>query len=321
MKIGLRTIKTVIASVVSILLADYLGLQFASTAGIIAILSVTTTKKSSFKVGIGRILALMAATIIAYVCYYLVGYNAFSFGLFLLVYIPIAAKFKVVEAIPVNSVLVTHFLNAGEMTMGLVANAFGLLIIGVGSALLANLYMPNVEKEIQKNKKIIDDTIKLILLKLSNTLISRSNYLECELLIEGLSKSIKQGKTYAQNHYDNQLIASDGYHIEYFQMRRMQLSVLEAMLHLIRNIHVSSDVAEDTATLLQNISESYREDNDGQALIRQINRVYQMYEKKPLPVSREEFENRAKLFQLLNEIQVFIDIKVNFSQPDDTGIV
>ncbi|AQP54304.1 hypothetical protein CBF34_03365 [Vagococcus penaei] len=316
MRIGLRTIKTVIAAVLAILLANFFGLTAPTTAGIIAILSVTNTKKSSFKVGFGRIVALLGALLIAYGCYSLLGYNAFAFGLFLLIYIPLAARFKVAEAIPVNSVLITHFLMAQSMSLDLVLNAIYLLLIGVGLALVANLYMPNVEKEIKTNQQVVDETIQFILMKLSRSLSQSATFEECDVLLEGLSKSIKQGTVYARNHQENRLLTSSGYHFEYFQMRRMQLSVLESMTRLIREIDVDSDVAKEVSTLLATISKEYGEKNDAQALKEQVEQVYNVYVGKPLPATRSEFENRARLYQLLNDIQLFIDIKVNFSNND-----
>ncbi|SLM85322.1 MULTISPECIES: aromatic acid exporter family protein [Vagococcus] len=314
MKIGLRTIKTVITATLAIIIANYLGLKYPSTAGIIAILSVTNTKTSSFKVGIGRILALFVAILISFGSYYLLGYTPIAFGVYLLLYIPIAAKFKMSEAIPVNSVLVTHFLNEKSMSGDLVKNAILLLLVGVGLALISNLYMPNVEKEIETNKKRVDDAIKFLLKKMSETLDDKRAILDCDLIVEGVAKSIKQGEQYAKNHLDNQLLSKDIYEISYFQMRWMQLKVLEDMIDLIKNIDVATDVSEKIKELLDYIYINYAENNDGVLLKEKVSDTMIYYETKELPTSRKEFENRARLYQFLTETQTFIDIKVNFNQ-------
>ena len=314
MRIGLRTIKTVIAATLAIMLANYIGLKYPSTAGIIAILSVTNTKTSSFKVGIGRIIALFVAILIAFLSYHLLGYTPIAFGLYLLIYIPIAARFKMSEAIPVNSVLMTHFLNEKSMSGDLVLNAIMLLLVGVGLALVANLYMPNVEKEIKTNKARVDESIKFLLKKMSETLNDRRAILDCDLIVEGIAKSIKQGEQYAKSHLDNQLLNKDIYEISYFQMRRMQLKVLEDMIDLIKNIEVESEVSEKIKELLDFIQKNYAEDNDGILLREKVSLTMAHYETKELPLSRKEFENRARLYQFLTETQTFIDIKVNFNR-------
>jgi uncharacterized membrane protein YgaE (UPF0421/DUF939 family) len=67
-----------------IIIATTLGLKFPSTAGIIAILSVTNTKTSSFKVGLGRIIALFIAIYLLFYfgiyanCFWLVFINLYS---------------------------------------------------------------------------------------------------------------------------------------------------------------------------------------------------------------------------------------------------
>ncbi|MGO3731675.1 MAG: aromatic acid exporter family protein [Vagococcus sp.] len=313
MKIGLRTIKTVITAVLGIIIATQLGLSYPSTAGIIAILSVTNTKKSSFKVGIGRIIALLVAIIIAFCCYQLLGYTPVAFGLYLLIFIPVAAKAKMAEAIPVNSVLMTHFLNEQSMNAELVINAIYLLLIGVGLALIANLYMPNLEGKIDKNKEEVDSKIKHLLVSLSQHLEDKTSLYESERLLDEIYTSLSQGEQYARSHVENSLLNSDVYDLTYFQMRRLQLTVLEDMLRLIQQIEVETYVTKGVTDLMSTIHTSFSEENDGVLLSEQVIAVYEEYELKELPQSREEFENRARLYQLLTEIETFIEIKVTFS--------
>ena len=312
MRIGLRTIKTVIAATCGILLASFLGLKFPSTAGIIAILSVTNTKTSSFKVGFGRIIALFISLVIAFICYNIIGYNPYAFGLYLLIYIPIAAKLDMSEAIPVNSVLITHFLNEQQMGKELVLNAISLLFIGVGLALIANSYMPNVENKIKQTKDAVDEEIKNLLKSMAEGLNGTKQVENCQLAMASIEKHLNQGESYAKKHLDNHLLVKDYYEMSYFQMRRMQLSVLEDMVRLLENMTVDREIAEAMQQLLIDIHVSYAEENDGIELKQRVEDVSKYYETKDLPKTRKEFENRAKLYQLLTEIQTFIDIKVKF---------
>ena len=316
MKIGLRTIKTVVTATLGIIIATTLGLKFPSTAGIIAILSVTNTKTSSFKVGLGRIIALFIAIIIALICYSILGYTPIAFGLFLLIYIPIAARFNMSEAIPVNSVLITHFLNEGNMSLPLVINAVSLLLIGVGLALIANLYMPNVQGRIDTNKEKVDLEIKELLLKMSAVLSKKTNKINCERSLENIEQSIDQGESYAKRHFDNRLLRKDDYEVSYFQMRRMQLNVLQDMVELVGKIEIEHEIVEAINVLIKEIYDTYGEKNDGKELNDKVSKVIKYYETKELPKTRIEFENRARLFQFLTEIQTFIHIKVNFNLVD-----
>ena len=317
MKIGLRTIKTALTASIGIWLATILGFKYASTAGVVAILSVTNTKRSSVKIGIGRILAFIIATAMAFFWYHIIGYNPLAYCLLLLFFIPIAGKWKMPEIVPINSVLMTHFLNEKSMAPWLIFNAFGLLLIGISLALIANLHMPSVKEDIEKNKAVVDNTIQLLLKQFSELLSKKDVSNECNILLEGLSKSIKQGKQLSKQHMENQLLSQQEYYLSYFNMRKRQFETLEDMYSLINQIEVDKDVSESVEMLLQNISNTYDENNNGLALKEDVLDVFQMYETKPLPTTRTEFENRAKLYQLLLQIQTFIDIKVNFSQMNE----
>ena len=221
------------------------------------------------------------------------------------------------EIVPINSVLMTHFLNEKSMAPWLVFNAFGLLFIGVTLALIANLHMPSVKEDIEENKQVVDKTIQKLLMQFSEMLYRKDVENECNALLEGLSKSIKQGKQLSKRHMENQLLSQDEYYLSYFDMRLRQFETLEDMNELIKQIDVDKDVAESVETLLLNIAETYAEDNNALSLKEDVLEVFQMYETKSLPTSRTEFENRAKLYQLLLQIQTFIDIKVNFSQMNE----
>ena len=79
MKIGLRTVKTAISAALAMIIAEKLGLLYAPSAGIISVLSVTSTKKTSVMTGIYRLLSLALATILAYICFTFLGFE-FRFG-------------------------------------------------------------------------------------------------------------------------------------------------------------------------------------------------------------------------------------------------
>lgn len=319
MKIGLRTIKTVISVVLGILIASALGLASAPTAGIIALLSVSNTKKSSLELGVGRILAFIGAVFIAWVCYNLIGYNAYAFGVYLLVYIPLAVKFNVSEAITVNSVLMTSFLNAKSMTLPLIGNAFGLLIIGISLAWLANLYMPNQSQKLADNKKSVDEKIQTLILELAGALTAQDEVTKCETLLAELSHQIENGEAIAKKDLDNHLLSEDVYHLNYFQMRRLQWTLLADILLKIKKIDVSAEISEDVVKLMERIATEYAETNDAKALKEAAQNTMAFYQASPLPKTRTEFENRALLFLLLQDLETFVSIKVNFFAESSLG--
>ena len=107
-KIGARTVKTVIAASLAIMIADMIGLQYATAAGIIAILSVGNTKKSTYQLGKNRLLNFIFAMVFSTILFNIFGHHVLVFGLFLLFFIPCSAAWGIAEGIAPNAVLVTH---------------------------------------------------------------------------------------------------------------------------------------------------------------------------------------------------------------------
>ena len=66
--------------------------------------------------------------------------------------------------------------------------------------------------------------------------------------------------------------------------------------------------------LLEYTAETFAENNDGQEIMNRIKTVYETYRTKPLPQTRSEFENRARLFQFLQLFQSFIQVKADFAK-------
>ncbi|OCK15979.1 hypothetical protein A8L52_10125, partial [Enterococcus faecalis] len=225
MKIGLRTVKTAISAALAMIIAEKLGLLYAPSAGIISVLSVTSTKKTSVMTGIYRLLSLALATILAYICFTFLGFTAIAFGIFLLLFIPAAVYFQLSDGIVVSSVLVTHYLVEKNLSWAIIGNEFLLMSIGVGLALLANSYMPDTEKRLREDQEVIETMFRKILremaLHLNNAAGERNLVMHCA----DLKTFIRTGETWAKNHAENQLLSTNTYYLEYFAMRKMQSNI------------------------------------------------------------------------------------------------
>lgn len=323
MKIGLRTTKTAIAAGLSMYLAQSIGLLYAPAAGIIAILSVGNTKKTSLFTGIGRLISLAIATALAFVSFHLLGYSPLGFVLFLFLFIPIAVYFGLTDGIVVNSVLVTHYLMEGSFALPLIGNAFLLMSIGIGFALLFNLYMPNGEEKLQKAQQSVEQTFKSLLKEMAssfNTIETAGLPNLCETLFDEIKKGLYQAKI----HQENQWTSATGYYETYFAMRQTQARLLMDMTEIMQHIHVEEAYTKAFQSVLYYTSETFHENNDGQLILAKIDALYEDYRQKPLPQTRNEFENRALLFRFLQTFKSFIEVKADFSEqikpPGNHGI-
>ncbi|MEQ3466101.1 aromatic acid exporter family protein [Enterococcus cecorum] len=315
MKIGLRTIKTVIASVLAILIATQLHLLYATAAGIIAILSVGNTKKTSLKSGLGRLLSLGIAIILSFICFTTLGFHPWAFGVFLLVFIPLSVRFNLADAIVVNSVLITHFLVEKSFSWQMILNETLLMTIGVGLALLLNLYMPDNEKQLKEDIKAIEEDFRTIIFAMAAHLnLEKIAPLDDACL--DLRSKLRAALNQAHIHQKNQWISEEDYYSEYFSMRLAQLRILRDMVNLLIEIDIDGLFVDELRKVLISTAENFAEENDGKLILWQIEAVYQNYRQKPLPQTREEFENRALLFQFLQSFRSFVEIKAIFYQNE-----
>lgn len=315
MKIGLRTIKTVIASVLAILIATQLHLLYATAAGIIAILSVGNTKKTSLKSGLGRVLSLGLAIILSFICFTTLGFHTWAFGVFLLVFIPLSVRFNLADAIVVNSVLITHFLVEKSFSWQMILNETLLMTIGVGLALLLNLYMPDNEKQLKEDIKAIEEDFRTIIFAMAAHLnLEKIAPLDDACL--DLRSKLRAALNQAHIHQKNQWISEEDYYSDYFSMRLAQLRILRDMVNLLIEIDIDGLFVDELRKVLISTAENFAEENDGKLILWQIEAVYQNYRQKPLPQTREEFENRALLFQFLQSFRSFVEIKAIFYQNE-----
>ncbi|WP_367378347.1 aromatic acid exporter family protein [Enterococcus gilvus] len=312
MKIGLRTIKTAVAAPVALLLATGINLESASSAAIITILTVTNTKRSTAKTALNRLFSLTFATAIAAACFLILGFHPITFGLYLLVFIPLSIRLGLSEGIAVSSVLITHYLAAGEMPVSLIINEYLLMIIGVSCALAANLYMPNTEKKIQEDQVVVEVSLKRMLEKMSAYLNqpAKEELLRQECL--SLRGFVRQAQERAQEFEENHFFSGNSYYFEYFAMRRLQLKVLSDMLQILNRLDAAAEDVQELRELFEFTAQTLAEDNDGAAILEKIDEADKRYQQKKLPESRQAFEERAMLFQLFQLFQDFIEIKAGF---------
>ncbi|MDN6070824.1 MAG: aromatic acid exporter family protein [Lactococcus plantarum] len=313
-KIGARTIKTVIAASLAIMIADMIGLEYATAAGIIAILSVGNTKKSTYQLGKNRLLNFIFAMVFATILFTILGHHVLVFALFLLFFIPCSAAWGIAEGIAPNAVLVTHLLVAKEITPELLLNEFLLNIIAISLAFLVNWKMPNFQNELTIRERRIEHHFQDLFKRLSYILDKQTEKAHFLHKVEDLETYITDSLALARTHMDNNLVDHASHSYDYLTMRARQVELFRELTELLVEIDLQSQAQafEKLKDLLLAIGENYGRDNNAQALTTQAQEVLAYYRASELPKTRHEFEVRAQLFQILQLIQSFIQIKHDY---------
>ena len=119
-----NTVKITVAAVLAILFAQALKLDFAVSAGIVAILSVQLTKKEPLRTALARLLAFAVVLLISITLFNLMGFTLPVFFLYLLIFILVCQWRKWISAMAMDSVLISHFLSFGKTDPAEIKNVF-----------------------------------------------------------------------------------------------------------------------------------------------------------------------------------------------------
>ena len=313
-KIGARTVKTVIAASLAMFIADLLGLEYATAAGVIAILSVGNTKKSTFKSGKNRLLNFLFAMILSTILFNLLGHHVLIFALFLLFFIPCSAAWGMSEGIAPNAVLVTHLLVAPHITTSLLLNEFLLNFIAISLAFIVNWKMPNFQDELTAREKRVEHHFRDLFKRLSFIMDKKIDQTHFLHKVEDLEGYILDSLVIARRHMDNQLSGNTSGSYDYLTMRATQVELFREITEILIQIDMTGQDQQfqSLEQLFKAISDTYARDNNGKALMAQTEEILTHYRASELPKTREEFEVRARLFQILQLIQTFIQIKHDY---------
>ncbi|HEL2110536.1 aromatic acid exporter family protein [Streptococcus suis] len=311
MSLSLRTIKLIFATVLAIYLATALGLSYATAAGIIAILSVLDTRKSSFKMARNRLFSTLLALTIAVLTFALFGFGIWTLGIYLALYVPLAYRFNWEAGIAPSTVLVTHLLLEQDISLIFLGNELTLFLIGAGLALLFNLYMPSQEKKIETYHDQVEDLLKQILLRFEAFLLNGDGRNEAELITQ-LDKTLDEALKVVYLDRHNQLFQQTNYQVHYFEMRAAQNKILRTMAGNINKCLLEGRENVILSSLFERAAQQLSRENSAKELLLDIELFHATFRERPLPQTREEFETRATLFQLLHDMEAFIRLKVDF---------
>lgn len=317
-----RNIKTIIfntakiagAAILSIILATMLQLEFSVAAGIITILTIQPTKRETLQTALGRFYAFLVALFIASISFPLLNYSLLSFMVYLLLFIGTCQIYGWYSSMAMNSVLISHFLTFKTMDYDAVSNEITLFVLGVTIGIIANLHLHKKSGYIYRLQEETDEQIKEILKKMSQRILDSDVSDYNERSFQKLNSSILKSQTIAIQNYKNQLNNKDTYDVDYIKMRDEQYHVLYEMYKSVRTLETTPLTAKMVSDLLLEISENYHRNNTGEELLSHFQVIRNEMKNKPLPVERKEFEDRARLFILLNYIEEFLTLKKDFME-------
>ncbi|WP_134682789.1 aromatic acid exporter family protein [Brevibacillus migulae] len=304
-KIGTRIIKTAVGVALSVFLAQWAGLQFYTMAGVLTMLCIQVTRKKSLQTSGKRIGACFLGLLLSFFLFDWIGYHPATLFLTVIILLPLLVKLRLQDGVTTSMVVILQIYTQKEFTIPLFLNEMGLVGIGVGVALLMNLYMPKRENQMSAVQQKLESNFALILREFAVYLRRGESEWDGREMLE-TAELLEQMETMAIQNMENQLFRKDDDYYRTYSMRAKQFELLEAMLPIISSLYEQVPHAERLANFLDKLSEQIYDDEHAYVLLEELREMRKMHKTQPLPVTRAEFETRASLYHLFNEMEHFL---------------
>lgn len=314
-KIGYRTIKTAVGVPISIMIAQLFGITNAVSAGILTILCIQPSRKRSFRTAWQRFSACIIGTVFSVVLFELLGYSPWVLSLLFILFIPTCVFFDITPGIATSSVIIFNMYSATGLNVDFLFDQFLLIIIGIGTALLLNLYMPSLDKQIKEKQRVLEQNFRIILFEIALYIRDENKTWDGKELIE-VDQLLEESLDLVERDKENHFLRNNHLYFDYFRMRSRQFEVLQQMLPLVAKLPQKDEISEKFASLFERLSEHVHPGNTASLFLDELKELRKEFNQLDLPETRDEFETRANLFQMLHELEEYLMLKHKYKKSD-----
>lgn len=318
-KMLLLAAKIGVGASVAIYLADLLQLQYHTSAGIITLLTLITTKWETLKLSALRLLTYAISVAVCWLIFTIVPSMWIGYGLFLFVIVFLGEWMGWRSTLSVNAVIGTHFLTTQDFSLGFMLNELLLVVIGITIAILLNLVHINSAQEngIIRSMRHVEHQMKKILIELASFLSQKSLGDRVWDDLVRLEMELDEYLESAYEYQNNTFVSHTEYYTHYFEMRMKQCGALRNLHAEMMRIRKMPKQAQIVADFILNITQYVTEMNDPEKQVKELERLLQQLQNESLPKTHEEFENRAELYHVLLDIEEFLLYKKRFVEEID----
>ena len=308
-----QIIKITIGTAVAILIAEAMGLRYATSAGIVTLLTIQATKKDTYSLAISRVLSFFVTMIVAFLMVTFVPGQALPFGIFMLFMVGISYIFSWKGAISINAVIGTHIILMEQgLNWELVINEATMVLIGIVLAIVCNLHMPSKEQEMKVDIDYIDNYMRRNLSYVADHLDNQAKLSKDReyliVLIEHIEHAIE--KAYINSH--NTLKSHSNYYIEYLEARKQQCAIMVHFYYIVAHHNFIVEEASIVASVVRQVALSLDVQANTHYLRHKIDDVNHEILHGNMPKNADEFEGKAVLYQILNSLREFLWTQENF---------
>ncbi len=303
-----------IGASVAIYLAELLQLQYATSAGIITLLTLITTRWGTLRLSVQRLVTYGVSVFLCWAIFHLIPSMWIAYGVLLFFVVLLTEWLGWRNTLSVNAVIGTHFLSTQDFSPKFVLNELWLVVIGITIAIILNLVHINGAHEsgIINHMRHVEHKMKQILVELAGYLEqSATGNNVWEDLIQ-LEKELEEYLDLAAEYHHNTFQSHQDYYMAYFEMRMKQCGALHNLHSEMKRMRTMPKQAHIVADFITDITEYVTEMNDPKKQIDELEGLLNELRNEPLPKTHEEFESRAELYHVLMDLEEFLLYKKRF---------
>ncbi|HEY8406234.1 MAG TPA: aromatic acid exporter family protein [Acholeplasma sp.] len=307
------TIKISLIAVLATLIGYLVGINNYLTVGIIGILSVQVTKYDSLKSGLIRFLNALWALLLSFLIFLICGIEIWAFAIFLVIFVFTSLLMKTELGMVPSIVLISHVFNSTALSWGLFFEELSIMVISIGVALVVNLVYPQFWlKSMTKHLKEADQLVREQLFTLS-LYLKRTDAAKDFITHQDLTnKAFEKIASTVEKLDKDKPFANDHRYLAYLYMRKTQLNAVNEMYERILKLKESHPNQMKVAQYIEGLSQDIGYEDKANKQMGILKSLINEFEQQELPKTRNEFETRAMLFQMLHDIENFLNAKLEF---------
>ena len=312
-RMTLKAAKIAVGSGIAIMIAEFFGLQYATTAGVVTLLTVQNTRKDTIQLTLERLLSFVMSIIFIYICFHYTGtLDWVNFIVYILFMVISCYYFDWANTISVNAVMGTHYLMSPNYSLGFALNELFLILIGTSVAITLNWKMPSNMKVLRQHIRKIEDDMQQVLRELAQYMQGSRKGSHVWTDLDQIETYLHNGLERAHEQANNTMSEADLYYVEYMEMRLQQCSMLQTLRGTVLRVKEMPRQAAIISRYLEYLAFYIHEENIPDEQIVNLRKVFDQMKQEELPKTREEFENRAVLYHLLMDLEEFLMVKKRF---------
>ncbi|KOS69755.1 hypothetical protein AEA09_05925 [Lysinibacillus contaminans] len=309
--IGYRTLKTAIGTAIAIAIAQYFNLDFNTSAGVLTILCIQPTKKKSLESAYTRLVSGIVGMLYAFMFFELFGYHPLALAGMLLLYIPTIVSLKVEDGFVSSAVIILHVYSAESFSMGLVYNELALMAIGFTTGIVINMHMGDIGKELEYYRVNVEELYRKIFKEIVSYLREGDTLWDGREIIEAV-QALNTAKSLAFKDVENHFLRRENNYYVYFDMREKQLEIIERVLPKVTALPVIVQEADLVADFMEDLADNVHSGNTAYHFREKLELVKKEFAQLPLPKDHQEFLAQAALYQFIEEMDRYLEIKQSF---------